>query len=97
MDLGFDGVSHNGVPIIYDESCPVDRAYFLNDTYLRLHILGDNNMKNVDLDSTVDYRRLRTACHHAVSVRNVEAIPHPRCCERLSIRSIQQWLVSQHQ
>jgi len=69
MDLGFDGVSHNGVPIIYDESCPVDRAYFLNDTYLRLHILGDNNMKNVDLTApwTIDGygQRVITQCQFA--------------------------------
>lgn len=49
VDLGFSGISHQGTPIIYDESCPVDRAYFLNDRYLRMHILKDNNMKNVKL------------------------------------------------
>lgn len=49
VDLGFTGISHQGIPIIYDESCPVDRAYFLNSTYLRMHILKDNNMKNVKL------------------------------------------------
>lgn len=49
VDLGFTGMSHQGTPIIYDESCPVDRAYFINDTYMRMHILKDNNMKNVKL------------------------------------------------
>ncbi|MGD9715238.1 MAG: phage major capsid protein, partial [Thermomicrobiales bacterium] len=38
-DLGFEGVSHNGIPILYDESCGVNRAYFINSKYLRLHIL----------------------------------------------------------
>lgn len=49
VDLGFTGISHQGIPIIYDESCPVDKAYFINDTYMRMHILKDNNMKNVKL------------------------------------------------
>ena len=49
VDLGFTGISHQGIPIVYDEACPVDRAYFINDTYFRMHILGDNNMKNVKL------------------------------------------------
>jgi len=49
VDLGFTGISHQGVPVIYDESCPVDKAYFINDTYMRMHILKDNNMKNVKL------------------------------------------------
>jgi hypothetical protein len=51
VDLGFDGVMHNGVPIVYDEACPVDRSYFVNDRYFRMHILGDNNMKNVKLSA----------------------------------------------
>ena len=43
-DLGFEGVSHNGVPILYDESCGVNRAYFINDKWLKLHILKGVNM-----------------------------------------------------
>lgn len=45
FDLGFKGVSHNGVPMIYDEDCGVNRCYFINDKYLRLHILKGVNMK----------------------------------------------------
>lgn len=44
IDLGFEGVSHNKIPIIYDEDCGVNRAYFINDKYLRLHILKGVNM-----------------------------------------------------
>lgn len=44
-DLGFAGVSHGGIPMLYDESCGVNRAYFINDKYLRLHILKGVNMK----------------------------------------------------
>lgn len=66
MDLGFEGISHQGVPFLYDESCPVDRAYFINDTYLRMHFLGDNNMKRVDLTApwTIDGygQRVITQC-----------------------------------
>lgn len=66
MDLGFEGISHNGVTMLYDESCPVDRSFWINDTYLRLHILGDNNMKRVDLTAPWDIdgygQRVITQC-----------------------------------
>ena len=56
VDLGFTGISHQGTPIIYDEACPVNKAYFINDTFMRMHILRDNNMKNVKLTApwTID-------------------------------------------
>lgn len=56
MDLGFGGVTHNNIPIIYDEDCGVNRAYFINDKYLRLHILKGVNMKTEKLVSpwTID-------------------------------------------
>lgn len=53
-DLGFSGVSHQGVPILYDEDCPVNKAYFLNSKYLRLHILKGVNMKVKNLNSPWD-------------------------------------------
>jgi hypothetical protein len=48
-DLGFEGVSHNGIPMIYDEDCGVNRVYFINSKYLRLHILKGVNMKVKEL------------------------------------------------
>lgn len=51
VDLGFAGVAHQGVPILFDEDCPVDRAYFINDKYLRLHILKGVNMRVKELSS----------------------------------------------
>lgn len=45
MDLGFKGVQHQGIPLLYDEDCPVNKLYAVNDTYLRLHILRHVNMK----------------------------------------------------
>lgn len=45
MDLGFKGVSHQGVTMLYDEDCPVNKAYFINSTYLRVHILKGVNMR----------------------------------------------------
>lgn len=45
MDLGFAGVSHQNIPMMYDEDCPVNKAYFINSKYLRLHILKGVNMK----------------------------------------------------
>lgn len=48
-DLGFSGVSHNGVPMVYDEDCDVNTVYFINSKYLRLHILKSVNMKVKEL------------------------------------------------
>lgn len=45
VDLGFGGTSHQGVPMLYDEDCPANKAYFINDKYLRLHILKHVNMR----------------------------------------------------
>lgn len=45
MDLGFAGCAHQTIPMMYDEDCPVNKAYFINDKYLRLHILKHVNMK----------------------------------------------------
>lgn len=45
MDLGFNGLSHSRIPIVYDEDCPVDKAYFINSQHLRLHILRNTNFK----------------------------------------------------
>ena len=45
MDLGFDGIAHMGVTILFDEDCPVDKAYFINSTYLRLTVLRGVNMR----------------------------------------------------
>jgi hypothetical protein len=54
MDLGFEGVQHQKVPILYDEDCPVDKAYFINSKYLRLHILKGVNMKVKQLNAPWD-------------------------------------------
>lgn len=45
VDLGFSGVAHDKIPIVYDEDCPVNKGYFINSKYLRLHILKGVNMK----------------------------------------------------
>jgi hypothetical protein len=49
MDLGFKGVSHQSIPMLYDEDCPVGKAYFINSKFLRLHILKHVNMKVKEL------------------------------------------------
>lgn len=49
VDLGFGGTAHQGVPMLYDEDCPANKVYFINDKYLRLHILKHVNMKVKDL------------------------------------------------
>lgn len=62
VDLGFGGVAHDGVPMIYDETCPVNRAYFINSKFMRLHILRGVNMKVKDLAApwTMDASGQRT-------------------------------------
>jgi hypothetical protein len=43
-DLGFQGYTHQGITVLYDEDCPPNKAFFINDKYLRLHILQGVNM-----------------------------------------------------
>jgi len=45
MDLGFTGLSHQNITMLYDEDCGVDKCYFINDRYIKLHILRHVNMK----------------------------------------------------
>lgn len=45
FDLGFKGCSHDGIPMVYDEDCGINRAYFINSKYLRLHMLKGVNMR----------------------------------------------------
>lgn len=56
FDLSIEGIMHGKVPILYDEDCPVNKAYALNDKYLRLHILKGVNMrvKNLAAPWTID-------------------------------------------
>lgn len=54
MDLGFGGMSHQNIPLVYDEDCPVNKVYFINSKYLRLHILKGVNMKVKNLNSPWD-------------------------------------------
>ena len=54
MDLGFGGLSHQNIPILYDEDCPLNKAYFLNSKYLRLHMLKGVNMRVKQLNSPWD-------------------------------------------
>lgn len=54
VDLGFGGIAHDNIPIVYDENCPVNRAYFLNSKYLRLHMLKGVNMKVKELSAPWD-------------------------------------------
>lgn len=49
MDLGFAGVKHQNITMLYDEDCPVNTAYFINSKFLRLHILKHVNMKIKEL------------------------------------------------
>lgn len=54
MDLGFGGLSHQNIPMLYDEDCGVNKCYFINSKYLRLHILKGVNMKVKNLSAPWD-------------------------------------------
>jgi hypothetical protein len=54
MDLGFAGVSHQNIPMMYDEDCGVNKCYFINSKYIRLHILRHVNMKVKELSAPWD-------------------------------------------
>lgn len=54
MDLGFGGLSHQNIPMLYDEDCPVTKVYFINSKYLRLHMLKGVNMRVKELNSPWD-------------------------------------------
>lgn len=45
INLGIVGTTHNGVPLMFDEKLAANDAYFINDSYLTLHILRGVNMK----------------------------------------------------
>lgn len=49
VDLGFGGIGHDNIPIVYDEDCAVNKVYFINSKYLRLHMLKGVNMKTKNL------------------------------------------------
>ena len=48
-DLGFDGVKHNNMTMVFDEDCPVSDAYFLNSDHLKLHIMKHVNWRQKEL------------------------------------------------
>jgi len=54
VDLGFGGIAHDRIPIVYDEDCAVNKAYFINSKYLRLHMLKGVNMKTKSLSAPWD-------------------------------------------
>ena len=54
VDLGFGGMTHNKIPMLYDEDCPVNKVYFINSKYLRLHMLKGVNMKVKNLSAPWD-------------------------------------------
>lgn len=54
MDLGFGGLTHQNISMVYDEDCNVNKAYFINSKFLRLHMLKGVNMKVKSLSSPWD-------------------------------------------
>lgn len=54
FDLGFKGVMHDGMAMVFDEDCPVNDAYWLNSKYLRLHIMRHVNWREKKLTAPWD-------------------------------------------
>ena len=54
VDLGFGGIAHDKIPVVYDEDCAVNKAYFINSKYMRLHMLKGVNMKTKNLSAPWD-------------------------------------------
>lgn len=50
-DLGFEGIKHGGVSLVFDEDCDVDRGYFINSEFLRLHVMRHVNFRRQDLEA----------------------------------------------
>lgn len=48
-DFGFEALKYGNVPVMYDPSCPDDKAYLINTQYLRLHVMRHVNMKVAEL------------------------------------------------
>lgn len=51
FDLGFEGITHEGKMMVFDEDCPVDTAFWLNSKQLRLHVLRGVNMRPMNLNA----------------------------------------------
>ena len=51
INLGIKGTTHQGTTVIYDEYMAANDFYFVNDQYLKLHILKGANMKVKKLNS----------------------------------------------
>ena len=51
VDLGFGGIAHDKIPLVYDEDCAINKVYFINSKYMRLHMLKGVNMKTKELSA----------------------------------------------
>jgi hypothetical protein len=51
FDLGFEGVSHEGITMTFDEDCDVNTMFWLNSKQLRLHVLSGVNMRPQNLNA----------------------------------------------
>ncbi len=45
VNLGIVGTTHNGIPLLFDEKLNANKAYFVNEKFLSLHILKGVNMR----------------------------------------------------
>jgi hypothetical protein len=50
-DLGFQGIAHDSIPMVFDEDCDPNTAFWINSKYLRLHILSGVNWKLKELNA----------------------------------------------
>lgn len=53
-NLGLQGTTHQGIPLVYDEEMHPDDAYFVNENEMMIHILKSANMKMKELTAPYD-------------------------------------------
>lgn len=53
-NLGLQGTTHQGIPIVFDEELHADDAYFVNENEMMVHILKNANMKMKELTAPYD-------------------------------------------
>lgn len=53
-NLGLQGTTHQGIPVVYDEELDNDDCYFVNENELMVHILKSANMKLKELTAPYD-------------------------------------------
>lgn len=76
-ELGFDGATYRGVPIIWDSDCPAGYMFFLNSRYIQFRPHRDFNFKVMEQERLpkqfVNTWLIELICAHCISARKFTA------------------------